>query len=181
MYRHPVGEQGGAVRLPEDEYSFLRSRFPHSSTGKNFMLSKWLVGSGVRVVTEGWTTNEASDWESDDPCGTIPVEDGPKPIWASVNGTAASYTVPIEWTLSADTTCFDADAIVIGSRTPVMSSNVPYEVEPAGGAYVIPSSTPDGAYWVCAGINPDQAISEAQNAFDDNTVRSEGTWTIDCP
>ena len=36
-------------------------------------------------------------------------------------------------------------------------------------------------HYVCAGINPDQTESEAEGWFWDNTIRSEGKWSIDCP
>ena len=185
MYRHDFAENGNTARLGEDEYSFLRSQFPlNSNTGKNFMLTKFNTdGTGLRPVSEGWNTSEKGNrpWGSD-VCGNVAVANGPAPIWASVNGTATSYaSVPIEWTLSSDQVCFDGDDITTGTRAPTMSSNAPYEVEPTGGSYVIPSNTPDGTYWVCAGINPDQTESEAESSFIDNTVISEAKWTIDCP
>jgi hypothetical protein len=85
---------------------------------------------------------------------------------------AALFSVPAWSFTEADHTLADAvrgaDRIVEGRY-------------PTGGNYLIPLSTPDGDYWVCAGINPDQTESEAESSFIDNTVISEAKWTIDCP
>lgn len=190
MNRHVFAENVSEVRLGEDDYAALLSLHPlPTSTGRNFMLTKWDVGPDTtdddRVKVERW----AKDWPAAGlfvapTCGSIPMVPGysPSKIWASVNGTGGPYSpVPIEWTLSVDSTCFNGDDILIGTRGPGLITNTPYPVGPDGDAYFIPATTPNGPYYVCAGINPDATYAEAESSYDDNTIISEGQWNVDCP
>lgn len=185
MYRNQFAENGSEIRLGEDDYAAIRYLFPlNSNTGKNFMLTKFRETGTQddRPWDERWDLADANATWTDGICGTV-TSGGPARVYASVNGTAPTYyDVPVEWTLSVDQVCFNGDDITIGTRTPDLTSNAsPYKVGPAGDAYFIPSSTPDGDYYVCAGINPDQTLSEAESSYDDNIIISEATWTIDCP
>lgn len=186
MYRWVFAENGNTLRLSEDDYNALTYMHPlPTSTGKNFMLTKWdedVNSNDERPYIERWTEDEAANDWTPGACGTVGVADGPEEVWAIVNGTASNYTnIPIEWTLSKNDQCFDYDDITIGTRSPGMGTGTPYPVSPSGDEYLIPSTTSDDDYYVCAGINPDHTLSEAESSYADNIIRSEGQWTIDCP
>ncbi|MEZ4238954.1 MAG: matrixin family metalloprotease [Myxococcota bacterium] len=183
MERRMAAEIGGQLRIHEDDYVGLTSLKPGTSTGKNFMLGKWAsTDAGNRTQRERWRDANGGGiaydpWEvtagGDLVVNTYADESsGPGAIEIIVNGTASSYTnVPVYWTISDDTTCFDGDDVVIGTLTTTLSSNAPYEHGPSTGLYSIPSGTPTGLYYVCAGIDPYGTLSETDTT--DNVIISE--------
>ncbi|MEZ4234607.1 MAG: hypothetical protein R3F59_00260 [Myxococcota bacterium] len=76
----------------------------------------------------------------------------------------------MEWTLSDDRTCFDADDVTVATQTAGYAPNVAAVQAPAGG-YDIPLLMPLGTYWLCAGINPRGVLAETDP--DDNWVISD--------
>lgn len=184
MFRWAFAEHGSEIRLSEDDYNALTYLHPlASNTGKNFMITPWVgvAGSSQRTYSLNYGAVDVGSWATN-VCGTVPLALGPPEILSIVNGTAANYTnIPMEWTISSDSTCFNADDITIGTRTPSMTTNIPFPVGPVNDEYIIPSNTADGDYWVCVGINPDENLGEAESSYSDNVIRSGDKWTIDCP
>ena len=167
---HFASELGSRVRINEDDYVGLVALKPDSSTGKNFMLGKWISPSpNDSNQDEIWWNS--STWEVRAGQSLL-LADGPEPIAIVVNGTSSYTGVPVYWTISTDQICFDGDDIVIGTRSPGLVSNTPYIQGPDGGDYDIPIGTPTGNYSVCAVIDPYGTQGETDTL--DNIIISDG-------
>jgi hypothetical protein len=159
-------------RPNEDDYVGLVANRPHSSTGTNLMLSRWVTGP-----TEVWDFKSSTRWTV---CDTVVASsvDGPEEIFAIIHSTT-SATPQIEWRLSTDQTCFSGTEYTIGTRTPGLGSNVPHLVAPTNYDF---TGIPAGDYWVCAMIDPSNAIAETATSDADNDLISTVRLTVqDCP
>jgi len=170
---NPIYPEGGDIagyhfRLDEDSYVALTHLKPDSSgvTGNNLMLSVYQWDGGPNADShEGWTSSHVYDkslaaWSN---------SGEPDPILAIIDGTDI-LTPLIEWRVATNT-CFDGvgTEYTVGTRTPTISSNLPYAVEPYSWDF---SSVPTGStYHLCAKINADEALGES--AYDDNAIRSD--------
>lgn len=169
------GDIGGVVFPNEDDYVGLVAEHPDSSTGRNFLLSRF-VRTTPGASAEIWTGAASARWNVCD--GVVAsADDGPEPIGAIIEGTA-TLEVDVEWWLSSDLYCDAGASWSIGSRSPTLGSNIPWYIAPTNYDF---TGVPSGEYYVCARINPDGALSES-TAVDDNLLTSETKLTVtDCP
>lgn len=172
-YSYPNGgDLGGAkFRINEDDYVGLVDHKTDSSTGLDLLLNRFGFDAGSS------DPDDSHSWEVwDDDAGTYIFDKSdddfpgvdPAPIQAIIEGTSTASPV-IEWRLSADSACFSGTEYAIGTRTPTIGSNVPYEVGPT--AWNMTGSAPNGNYYLCARIDSNTAITETSET--DNTVRSD--------
>jgi hypothetical protein len=158
----------GVLRINEDDYVGLIAGKGDSSTGKNLVLQRWWsAGQNPNWSTEAEGAGQPAGW-SGCPGDTI-ISNRPRDVQAIIIGTATVSPL-IEWRLSPDNACFSGTEYIVGTRTPTISSNEPYQVGPSGGFH-IPSNAPPGLYFLCAKIDPYQALSET--TLTDNVVRSD--------
>lgn len=153
-------------RINEDDYTGLRDNRPGSSTGHNLMVARFRYnGNGQSEETwtgpTYWQFSRGSDiWTGGR--GT------PVPIQLVYNGTATSVSPLVEWRLSTNTFCSSSDYL-IGSRTPSVGSNIPYEVGP--NAWSLGNTVPLGLYYLCVTVDANASIAETSEV--DNHVVSE--------
>lgn len=157
----------GVLEINEDDYVGLVADKSDNSTGKNLILQRWREPG----ANPNWSSEEEggnhSAWEA---CpGDTLTTNRPRDLQAIVIGTSSASPL-IGWRLSGDSACFVGTEYLLGSRTPTISTNEPYEVGPSGGFHV-PANTPPGEYFLCAKIDPNQALSET--SLGDNVVRSD--------
>ena len=174
-WSYPNGGDLGAAsyRINEDDYVGLVDHKTDSSTGVNLMLSRYMFVPGTDPNTYDASSHEV--WNNGDRVFDVSLDDfagtPPEPILAITESTSV-VSPGIEWRLSSDTACFSGPDYLIGTRTPTLGANVPSSVTPldwhfSGG------TLPSGAYYLCARINPNGAITEVVGGGTDNTVRSE--------
>ncbi|MEQ1506178.1 MAG: matrixin family metalloprotease [Myxococcota bacterium] len=175
MERRTAAELGGKFRIHENDYAGMVALKGDSSTGKNFVLGKWVSPSTTdRTQLEVWSSDGAPpSWQVTHgqtlAVGSVPGEtSGPAPITLAVDGTG-TYTVDVVWTLSNDFTCFDADDVTVGTRLVKVVANSPTSESPSG--YNVPSTLAAGMYWMCAGVNPYGTLAETDAS--DNVIISE--------
>lgn len=173
-YEHSAGDFGlGVYRIGEDESEAVRELKPHSSTGHNLALSRWVVEAAPSYYPdEAWEDSLGEDlWIAPDGTCGFDIE----AISLHSMGTSTLSGVEVRWTLSQNTTCFDGDDIVAATDThSALSSNEVYPESP--GNFCVPTGTAAGEYYVCARVDPDGEVSEVSEA--DNTVRSERRFTV---
>jgi len=166
---HPFGGDiaGQHFRLDEDSYVGLTNQKPDSNTGDNLMLSvfQWDAGPPIDFY-EGWTSN----WVYDKSLAAWVGQAGePEQIQAIIDGTDTLHPL-IEWRVATNT-CFDGvgTEYTVGTRTPGISSNLPYVVGPNSWDF---SSVPVGnTYHLCAMINSDYSLSEL--SYVDDVIQSD--------
>ncbi len=174
-YAHSGDTAEAHLRISEDDYVGLLYIKGDSSIGKNLFLQRW---DGTFDAEEVWTDDSGLEinrtWSAA-AGSTVPSASGPRGIQAMIHAPINSQSPLIEWRLSADTNCFADGDILIGTRTPTISSNSPYEVTPNGG-YTIPSNTAPGNYRLCAKIDADGQIDETVES--DNVIMSEKLFVV---
>lgn len=152
-------------RVNEDDYVGLVAHRSDSSTGNNLMVSRYdYDGSGSSH--EVWDSSEGT-WRFDRSSDTW-TYDTPDDILAVMEGTSSSLSPGMDWRLSANTTCSTGDYL-IGTRSPSLSSNTPYQVGP--NAWNLADTVATGNYYLCVLIDPGTSISETSET--DNSVVSE--------
>lgn len=175
-YAHSGDTAEAHLRISEDDYvGLLYIIKGDSSIGKNLFLQRWDQSVGAdEVWTDDQGGEDGQDWTAT--AGqTISASNGPRPILAMIHAPINSQSPLIEWRLSADTNCFAGGDILIGTRTPTISSNSPYEVTPNGG-YTIPANTAPGSYRLCAKIDADGQVDETVES--DNVIMSEKLFVV---
>ncbi len=178
LYPHGGDIAHTKYRINEDDYVGFLTGYSDASTGNNMMLSRYAFETvGDNLAVEVWTNGTSEEtgktW-SGHAGNTITAAAGPSEVMAIINGTSSISPV-IEWRLSSDAVCFSGTEYVLGTRTPTISSNVPYAVSPNGG-YAIPGGTPNGTYHLCAKIDSTGATSETSES--DNIIVSEKLFTV---
>lgn len=172
------GELAGNYRPNEDDYVGIRTERPHTSTGVNLLLNKFVENTPPNSK-EVWNSNLgpfANPWQV---CDYLvdPTLDGPEAIYAIIHETSGTVTPEVRWKLSADTTCFSGLEYTVGTRFPGLTSNTPYLIQPNSYDF---RGVPAGPYYVCARIDPGALVTETSES--DNDLRSEVTLeVIDCP
>ncbi len=168
------GDISHKARVSENDSEGQRALYGDSSSGKNLMLSKFHLPSGVSAV-EDWDADAGGDWNACAGC-SIPGGKGPKGVQVLLTGTATLPSVTVEWSLTGNSVCADGvddfplAAKVIGS----VGSSMPFLVSPD--TYDVPPATPTGAYKLCAEVDPGDAISETNET--DNDLKSERDFTV---
>lgn len=158
----PAGGDVGEAKwgIHEDDFRGLMDLKPGTSTGFNVAVGEYGPGSGGQAVImwEGSKTWDKSDnaW----------VNGPPQPPQLIYNGTG-SASVPVHWRLSSNDFCSTSDYL-IGTRTPGMSTNSPYAVNPD--TWTVPSNIPTGSYYYCVLVDPNITLDETTRS--DNTVVS---------
>lgn len=165
---YPAGGDLGdtAYRIHEDDYDGLIANRPHASTGNNLMVAKYTY-DGAGSSHEIWNSSEGT-WTFDRSSDTWTGGDSPDPIQVVINGTATSLSPLVEWRLSSNTICSTSDYL-IGSRTPSVSTNTPYQVGPT--SWTLADTVPTGFYYLCVTVDSNTAITETSEA--DNDVVSD--------
>lgn len=165
------GDISAAYRINEDDYVGLQASYPDSSTGKNFMISKFLSTGGGGAV-EIWTGANVNTSPNDVLAGAEVPED----VVLIVTGTTAGLQVDVTWYLrpASGGACGDANSIAVGTASPTLGVNTTYSRNLS--TWQIPASTPAGDYKVCAKIDPDGSFSETRE--DDNSVVSDRLYVV---
>lgn len=173
---YPHGGDLGDVgyRPHEDDYVGLKTNRPGSSTGRNLMLGKF-IDEGDASAKMTWR-DVSIDFSGSPYCdGVVSSSGRPAAILGVMEGTAA-VTPSVEWWLSANTNCGAGTSYTVASWTGSMASNTPTSLRPTFDFTGVPA----GSYFLCAEIDPDDAISESSTASD-NDLRSDVMLAVvDC-
>lgn len=177
-------------RIHEVDFVGLRALYTDSSTGTNLMLSRywWWTAGSPDNSDEAWSDDGTPSWAAVDrftvwegcPGETLAVGgplDGPSPVYGVITqeSGAGTVTAKVEWRLDPGSVCFVGTEYVLGTRSPGMVVNTPFQISPSGG-YSIPSNTPLGDYHLCAMIDSDFDVAETSES--DNIVRSEKVFEV---
>ncbi len=165
------GDISGEYRISEDDYVGLEANYPDSSTGKNFMISKFRSTGGGNAV-EGWTGSTVFTSASDVLVGSEVPED----VSLILTGTTGALVVKVTWYLrpSSGGICGDASSIEVGSRFPNLGVNTTFSRNLS--TWQIPAGTAPNTYKVCAVIDSDGSFSETRE--NDNSVLSERLYVV---
>ncbi len=176
---HPAGGDISATkyRINEDDFLGLKLSKPGSSTGKNFMLSKFgdFLDNGVEELWDG-LGDDASLFS----CGCPgQVVNPAAEIAALITGSVGTqHNVDVQWRLDPVGPCWSGTEYLIGSTSVSIGVNNPTFVRQD--TFVTVPNVPAGDYYLCAKIDADD--SESETSESDNLVRSEKAFTIsnDC-
>lgn len=165
------GDISGEYRISEDDYVGLEANYPDSSTGKNFMLSKFRSTGGGNAV-ESWTGSTVFTSASD----VLTALEAPEALTLILTGTTSALVVKVTWYLrpASFATCGDASSIEVGSAFPNLGVNTTFSRNLS--TWQIPAGTPADTYRVCAAIDSDSSYSETRE--DDNMVVSDRLYVV---
>ncbi len=158
-------------RIHEDDSVGLQAHKGDSSTGRNLMIQRFGY-DGDGEADETWVSNSTYDKSS-----SVWSQGGaPEFVQAIIEGTSTQSPL-IQWRVEVSTSaeCWDGigTEYVVGSRTPTIGPNIPYEVSPTLWNF---TNVPVGTYKLCAMIDADDAITET--AEGDNKMRGEMIVTV---
>ncbi|MCB9672070.1 MAG: matrixin family metalloprotease [Alphaproteobacteria bacterium] len=144
---------GGQAWIAENDAAGLQAQYADSSTGVDLGVKAFTLADGPtwRTGLRVWDLGNAS-WSAN--------SDPPSAVNATMIGTG-SVAAPMRWYVTSNT-CTSTPQWTVGTRTPTMSTNVPYAVDPSGGYDF--SAVPPGFYRLCVRIDPNNAISETDES-----------------
>lgn len=145
--RTDIGQQPW---ISENDVDGLQTKYPGSSTGVDLGVKAWRSDS----TEKAWLYDERVTWSHS--FGGFGIYRKPRAILATMIGTGSSIA-PIRWYVTAGS-CDSTPQYTVGTRTPTMSTNVPYEVGPSGGFDL--SAVPVGEYRLCVEVDPDDVVVE---------------------
>jgi hypothetical protein len=170
---YPNGGDLGSTgyRIHEDDYVGLVATRPDSSLGRNLMLSKFeptTAGNSSELWTSLLEFCNQGIYDASD----LSAAETPDEIFAVIEGTASSVTTNVYWWLSDDDDCQSLPTYYIAHETTTIGSNSPFRL--SVGAWDFQGIPSNQSYYLCAGIDPFDEVTETVTAVPgDNVVQSD--------
>jgi hypothetical protein len=195
---NPAGGDGaGQWRIHENDFVGLTTLYPGGSTGSNLHLSKYVPeltthADPIETAAEGWAhinDNQFDPLESSDsegrwmrlgPQGLCPGEtfEIDSPLRIHLTGTQSLSGVDVVWFLvDESTTCSLGTRHQVGSQVWSLSVNGASVANPT---LTAPSTLPNGLYFLCAEVDPNDEVAESSEGAD-NLIRSDQTLLVPDP
>ncbi len=175
----------GSLRISETDFVDLEAEKGDSSTGSNLMVSKF-VRDTYNQPREVWTDVEGAYGQSVEVWDVCPGEtltgfQRPAAIYVHLTGSTSLSNVEVQWSLSSDGVCDDADDVIIRTKTiGSLAVNTAYGVQPD--PWTVPVDTPPGTYFLCATVDPNNPTDDfAETRSGDNSVRSDRNFFVRSP